>query len=438
MNKDTVFPDDLSSEKVDSPGLKSGQFKGFSRSERRVIGGRIKDRAALYTQPGSPNPERGWSLYREAERFCNCGLEWMKFTCEEKCAGECLRFGVPIFCNSRICPDCGKRLYGRIAGELIDFIKPLISQKSKLPRRRNLFMLTLTCDKARFGDSFPDPGAVARFQRETAEFMRLYSGKFQCRFSNGKVLEEQRRIVEIEKTDGSVEKKRREPMIVKGRDGQPREEWRISKGAGWFGVIEIGAENNNLHFHALAFMPWANVRDMRKDWLSITGDSHILKVEYVRGQTYTAKRVAGYVLKYITKPPPARSGGWLAAYIDMLKGVRRLRTGGIFFNRLKFSARERRELCCPYCGNGLVFSSVGYHEQRNPPGQSDCLPLMALLDRVIETGQSLPPPDLVRALTYLRVESERQIDLAWYEAEIAKGKDIFGLTGFDPVAISAA
>lgn len=434
--QDTPVIDELSREKTDSPRRKPGSFEAFSRSKRREIADEIRRRAGFYTRPGGEAPDRGWSLNREAERFCNCGLEWAKFSCAEKCSGSQFRFGIPMYCNSRICPDCGKRLYGRIAGELIDFIKPLISQKTKLPGRRSLFMLTLTCDKARFGGNMPGPGAVARFQKETAEFMRLYCGKFQCRMSNGKVLEEQRRIVEVENPDGSITRKRRTPEIVTGRDGSPREEWRIFRGAGWFGVIEIGAENNNLHFHALAFMPWADVRGMRETWLSITGDSHILKVEYVRGQTYSAKRVAGYVLKYITKPPPTSSIKWIAAYIDMLKGVRRLRTGGIFFNRLRFTRRDRLSLCCPYCGNGLDFDGVGYHGLNNPPGQNDCLPLMTLLERVAAMGESLPPPDLVRALVCERLKIERKLESAWFAVEIAKGKEFFDLTGLNSAVIS--
>lgn len=77
------------------------------------------------------------------------------------------------------------------------------------------------------------------------------------------------------------------------------------------------------------------------------------KIEQIR----SPRHAAGYVMKYITKPPKTQDYSRIAEYAVMVKGTRRLRTGGIFF-RLAKEVKEERRICCAICGHRLSFEGV--------------------------------------------------------------------------------
>lgn len=284
----------------------------------------------------------GWSLLREADRFDCCGREYLKLACE----GEARVFHIRITCKSRICPECGRRLYGRIVARMRDVIGKILSARKK---GYFLTLVTLTFNKARFGDELPQRRDIARAYRESGEFLRRYFGKYRMRQSRS------------------------------GKWVQDRKRWR---GGGFIAVMEVGQDNNNLHVHAVCFGHYEAYAAMSKSWAQITGDSVHVDFQPVSSPTLAAN----YVLKYITKPPSTDSYNRLAQYAAMIKGTRRLRTGGVFYNCLAVPKREARRFCCPFCLDRLKFR--GYVTEDD---SSKVVPLLPLLDVLAaRDGKPLP------------------------------------------------
>ena len=63
------------------------------------------------------------------------------------------------------------------------------------------------------------------------------------------------------------------------------------------------------------------------------------------------KAGVGYLLKYITKPKPHSCSEDTAYFLELLIGVRRIHTFGIFYNHV---AMKRRGYPCPFCTGKLM------------------------------------------------------------------------------------
>jgi hypothetical protein len=190
-------------------------------------------------------------------------------------------------------------------------------------RRRGyvLALLTLTVTSKRWGDRLPSRDDLVRLYRETAEFLREHYSAFVGRRSKS----------------GRLYPDRKRPL-----------------GAGWIAAVETGTDNNNAHCHAIIYGPiraWSRLRD---SWSQITGDSWGLDIKEVRNPA----KAADYVLKYICKPPATDSYERLADWAMFIKGTRRLRTGGVFFNRCR--PRDAKRTCeCAVCGGRLMPAGYG-------------------------------------------------------------------------------
>lgn len=133
--------------------------------------------------------------------------------------------------------------------------------------------------------------------------------------------------------------------------------WPKKHGCGAFAVLEVG-KNHNLHIHALIYGHYVPQDTISKLWLKITGDSSVVWINEVRG----AKRCINYLLKYITKPHKYKDPKDTAHFLDMMIGVRRIRTYGIFYNY----PLARKDACpCPLCGGKLRY--CGTDEGRRIP-----------------------------------------------------------------------
>ena len=209
-----------------------------------------------------------------------------------------------------------KPTVAQIKESMSDLLKPFFAKKRK---GWCFSLLTLTTQKNRYGDRLPGRADLKRFGKESSALLRLYYSKYASRFSRtGKV-------VEIKKN-----KKRK---------------WR---GAGAIAIVELGASNNNLHLHALVYGPYISQRRLSESWFRITGDSYIVHIESIQ----SPKRAVGYVLKYIAKPPSRESYRDLAEYPVAIKGSRRFRSLGVFYNAIKRIKRSM-EFLCPYCAGHL-------------------------------------------------------------------------------------
>lgn len=130
--------------------------------------------------------------------------------------------------------------------------------------------------------------------------------------------------------------------------------WPKSKGCGSFAVLEIG-ENNNLHIHALVYGHFVLQKLLSKRWLRLTGDSQIVDIRSARNQ----RQCLSYILKYLTKQSKKSDPQALTNYLNLVIGLRRIRTYGVLYNfPLAFS-----EGCpCPLCKGKYLFK--GFEDGR--------------------------------------------------------------------------
>ena len=133
--------------------------------------------------------------------------------------------------------------------------------------------------------------------------------------------------------------------------------WPKKQGCGAFAVMEVG-KGNNLHVHLIVYGHYVPQDAISKLWLKITGDSYVVWIN----QSWRKEKLVNYLLKYITKPDPRNNPEEIAQYLDMMLGVRRIRTYGIFYNYRVVTA----DTCpCPLCGGRLRFA--GFDEGRGIP-----------------------------------------------------------------------
>jgi len=289
----------------------------------------------------------------EADRYENCRKRKGLYRCEHGCA----EFSFHRFCHSRICEVCGRIFKQRLSAQLIPVIKGLLENKR---RGYTLASLTLTVNKARFNGKMPDRRGIARLHKESAKMLKMFYGKFIVKErANGKLHEPAPRWIygKVPVTGRRKKLHARKPIMVKTRKGAFREDYRYWKGAGAIACLEVGKDNNNLHLHAIVYGPIADWFKFKSAWEKITGDSSNFKLQEIgpNKQVKTIEAAVGHLLKYITKPPVSESYSQVAEYAIMLRGSRRLKTSGIFYNRIKLVKRLTEEKSCLFCNGRLRF-----------------------------------------------------------------------------------
>jgi hypothetical protein len=325
----------------------------LSPGERLIVGGFLVDLAANIMEHDKKGAER---LRLEADRYCACGREAMVLQCPK----DFSRYFVRLFCHARICERCSRILVKELKRSLM----PVLAEAMRQDRRGFvLSQVTLTVTSKRFG-SLPDRAGIKRLYRESSELLKLFFGKWVARRSKtGKV-------VEIRRGKRSV---------------KPGEDSRKFLGAGWVATSEVGHDNNNLHIHALTYGPIRSWRNLRHEWSMITGDSFGVDI-----RQKSLQDAVNYVLKYIAKPPRTDSYSRLADYTYAIKGSRRLRTGGIFYNRVRRVKRDRQDSTCIYCSSRLLLD--GYAPDWEKCGHIDLYAENRALSR-------LPKPVVQKVIT---------------------------------------
>ena len=297
--------------KPDPPGLASGKVEtfdldgGLSHSERLLIGAEMTDRIETELIP-----KRADRMMAEIERFTMCGIQAMQLQCRD-C--HC-RYYIRNSCRSRVCPECSRVYYKKLKKQILPVLR-----RTTAKRRRGyvLGLLTLTVTSKRFGDDLPTRDAIKRLYGETSKFLRLLYGKYAGRLSkSGKVVENRKRWI----------------------------------GAGWFAVLEFGSDNNNAHCHIVTYGPIRQWHKLVTAWEGITKDSRGVDIRAIRKLAVAVE----YVLKYIAKPPQTDSYKRIAEYAWAVKGTRRLRSGGVFYNRFTIERPEGLPFHCAVCCGKLV------------------------------------------------------------------------------------
>lgn len=304
----------------------------LDRRERQTIAEEMREIARAHAAAVEFwGNDRTRSMLNEADRFEQCG-DLFSTLC---CVNDFTKYHVPHQCRSRVCPECGRSLYRRLVSEIAGLVDRVIRR-----RRKGYFLqlVTLTFNKARWGEDLPDRDQIVRCYRESAQFLKRHFGKYYCTVS---------------------------------KSGRIREDRKRYRGAGWIAVCEVGADNNNFHVHAVVYGHYESYARMQEDWARITGDSTVINFKRV----HSPRTVANYVLKYVTKPPESESYSRMAQYAWLIKGTRRIRTGGVFFNRVQLR-KSKLKICCPECGGRLEF--VG----NTRSGFSDIVLLIPLLRQI--------------------------------------------------------
>ena len=341
------------------------QQSAITTGDRKNIADEMRFRA---DKCRAKDPDRAANLCKQAVEFCQCGVQYRLF----ECPNDRLNFTVPISCNSRICVRCGRRYGRKIKESLHQALKPFFTKSLK---GYGVFLLTLTVQTGRY-NGMPSRKDIKRFYDESSKFLKLFYSKYKCKMTPaGKIIEDQTRM-KFENGQTHRKKIRRKPTIKP--DGS--EEWRQWRGAGYIAAIEIG-ENNNLHCHAVIYAPYISQKKLSQTWRKITKDSFIVDIRAIK----KVQTAVGYILKYIIKPPKTTSYNQLIDYIEMIKGTRRIRTGGVFYNRIKKEEPEGLGFDCPHCASRLEMIDMVHISK------AEKYPLLfQLLIKRKEIGKPLP------------------------------------------------
>lgn len=316
-------------------------MEAIDRAERALIAEEMRTIGR-----SADDERRGWRFQVEADRFEKCGKEGVIYHCEH----DNTNLYTKTRCRSRICDHCGFTFYGQIEKELREEIQLMAAN-----RRKGWYasFLTLTVTSKRFGDRMPTRSDIQRIYRESRDFFRLFCGRYKGVWTK------------------------------KGKVREDRKHW---LGAGAISVVEVGCDNNNLHVHAVVYMPFRPLTQLRREWSKITGDSFGVDIEAIKSPT----RAARYIMKYITKGPQTDSLNRLAEYAWMIKGSRRLRTCGMFYNHIRVKHRTGLKCRCPFCFGRLKMLCI----RENPDSESNTWPLWRLLRQAEDRGGPLLAPAL--------------------------------------------
>lgn len=316
--------------------------------DRRIIADKLIAKSNVLQRSMSLRTIRsGQRLESEANRFAACGKESILWRCENDHV-----FFTKQSCKSRGCEACSMAAFLKISGGLRDIISPCLDQKKK---GYYLSLLTLTVNTARFGSGMPTHADLRRFNKETATFFRLWYGKWAAKTTaSGKVIDDKSRFFPKSTKGGKRKSRPSRPMV--NRAGNQVQDYRRFRGAGYISAIEVAPDNNNLHCHAIVYGPYILQKKLAASWKKITGDSYIVDIKRI----YKKSTAIAYVMKYVVKPPNTDSYSALADWILMIKGTRRLRAGGIFFDRLRKQLADRPPLVCPKCG--LTLCNIGHFD----------------------------------------------------------------------------
>jgi len=123
--------------------------------------------------------------------------------------------------------------------------------------------------------------------------------------------------------------------------------WPKNLGCGALGTLEVGG-NNNLHVHMIVYGHYVPQEEISELWNQLTGDSSVVWINAIKKSSLAIN----YVLKYITKPPHSNNPKKLAKYLDLIIGLRRIRTWGILY---RYPLASKDPCPCPFCGGKLKY-----------------------------------------------------------------------------------
>lgn len=159
--------------------------------------------------------------------------------------------------------------------------------------------------------------------------------------------------------------------------------WQKS-GRGWLGGFEFGVEGQKLHLHLLAYCEYIPHAELSAEWEKLTGFGNVW-IEAIHGVKEAVKEVLKYATK-LSELSPADT----ALVHDVLRGVRRVRGGGIFYNVPE--PEKITNPVCKKCKSPIVdMPCEAFHKILAE--ESKRLPRASVLLYLIHGNKSeIPPP----------------------------------------------
>jgi len=206
---------------------------------------------------------------------------------------------VPAYCMLRVCPDCGQ-----YSAHLIqEKYRPVIEAEAAKSHRKALKFVTLTTNVQLADDIGGEVLQILDWSRD------LY-----------------------------------------------RKLWGKEKGSGALATLETGEDGLKLHTHLIVQGKFIKQEELSKAWQEISGFPivHITEISADKA----VKEVLKYAVKFSNLSPDQ-----LVSLHNALKGRRRIRSWGCFYNPDIEEDVEERETHCPECQAQLKYTSEVVFEQ---------------------------------------------------------------------------
>lgn len=274
--------------------------------------------------------------YRHANALRNCG-DTDYFHLVEVCGETPEHYAKPVpdTCHLPICPEC----QGRAQHRLLDRYMPTIRATDKRPRpghaHRHVVLTT----------------PITRAQCEADPPLREHYHTLAIRTIQAVLFDKLRDLGQL-----TPDELRRGRLRV-GVPGQERKRkpgaapLETLHGVGAIVVSDFGEDGAKLHFHAYAIGPYLEQKKLSEKWSELTAG--VCSVVYIRRIDDLEDGAKEVIAKYVTKlselPP-----GEAPAFLEMTRGIRRVRAFGVFVWPYRVEAAPELSTC-PECGSVTLF-----------------------------------------------------------------------------------
>jgi hypothetical protein len=277
-----------------------------------------------------------------ALRLATCGRRSVQLRCPDGLAGGCGHEEnyVPINCDSRLCPDCGKRRQGQVAGQYREVLEgwrhPTMLRLS-LPERVDVEDLEGAVDALR--------GAFGRLRRRVIPTSGRHQGKRWVWSSDGGAPADHNWKAALLAAGRHDLARRWQKRYVEQGRGIPMDELLR---AGLYGIdAKQGADGTvNVHVHVLADVPYIPQAALASVWDDLTG-APVVDVRRVE-ERGSADRESALMetVGYAAKPPEYETFDAAVEYATALKGSKLIQPFGELYGN---TPDVEAELRCAGC-----------------------------------------------------------------------------------------
>lgn len=262
-------------------------------------------------------------MVRDAAEFRACGLEFQVDVCTEH-VGHQPRI-VPHSCHKPYCPECAHREQARRLARYVPVIHDAVAAA---PAGYSLKHLVLTTP---FDIESPD---------HEAEFEKGFRWAAQAVREMGfQALDSKNKLTKAEKRRNRVD-------LAK-------------QGIGYLISAEHGENGHKLHFHVLGVLPYLDKEKVVNPvWERVTGGvCKVVWIKKVDDLESSVKEVTKYITKLSNLEPEL-----VPVLAKVLKGRRRLRSYGTFYNAVKPEKPE--PMTCEVCGSARRLLGYWNYQDR--------------------------------------------------------------------------